>query len=124
MKRNHWIIAGLVGASAMLGACSKEARIEDDMGVGGSGPDIGQNEGVLNDGEGPIEERTGGEVWNDGEGPIEERTDDDAVFGDNPGVINDGEGPIEDAEDENIGDNPGILDDGEGPLENNEPENQ
>ncbi len=57
----------------------RDANQELDEGTGGAGRDgldIGDNEGVLNDGEGPLE-------------------NEETRPGDNPGVINDGEGPIE-----------------------------
>jgi len=72
-------------AAKDVGAGVDRAAEDIDEGIGGSGRgdnnqvDIGNEPGVINDGEGPLE-------------------DPDTRPGKNPGVINDGEGPLEDNE--------------------------
>lgn len=130
-------VAGLVTAAALTAGCRDSHRVEVDddkiemeRGTGGGGLDIGDREGVLNDGEGPLEERNRDDirlkdddavigdrpgVMNDGEGPLEERGG--LPVGDKPGIFNDGEGPLEERGGLPVGEKPGILNDGEGPLE-------
>lgn len=103
MKLTHKItVAALMAGALTFAGCQRTSEgVQDDMnragddvrqfggdaenrleeGTGGAGRDdgmnIGDNEGVIRDGEGPLE-------------------DPETRPGENPGVINDGEGPIED----------------------------
>jgi hypothetical protein len=109
------MVGVLAGSSIFVGCKSDREEAREDMneareelreeGTGGSGQigdgKVGRNEGVLNDGEGPLEEN---------------RRNDDTTIGRNPGVINDGEGPTKD---DKIGNNKGVINDGEGPIEEN-----
>jgi hypothetical protein len=90
------VIAGLVGAAGLVVGCNerREAQGEnlgsemrqgtenlgqetqEGIGGGGEGLQMGDNPGVMDDGEGPLE--------NEQTRP-----------GNNPGIINDGEGPLE-----------------------------
>jgi hypothetical protein len=95
MKATKWLVTGALASFALVGGACRDryepARpVVNDPGVGGSGDlnndgkrigdgKIGRNNGVIDDGEGPLEgdhkaddkvgDRPG--VWNDGEGPIE-----------------------------------------------------
>jgi hypothetical protein len=100
--------AGLVASMALAAGCRD--RNAGMGGAGREGVDIGNRPGVINDGEGPLEENKNPNIGN------------------NPGIINDGEGPLENGrgplEDNmngnpDIGDRPGVINDGEGPIENN-----
>lgn len=64
-----------------LGAAGREANEDVREGIGGSGtttdPNIGDKEGVINDGEGPFEQneqRDEDSVLKEGQGPLEENT--------------------------------------------------
>lgn len=111
MKKS--LLVGALAAVSMFGVACFERDAE--RGTGGSGNieepragdrNIGSEPGVVNDGEGPIEERR------------------DGTIGDREGVINDGEGPIEERRDGKIGNREGVIDDGEGPLEENDNTNR
>lgn len=106
------LLIGAVAAASLFGVACFENR-DADRGTGGSGNveeprlgdgKIGQENGVVDDGEGPLEGQAG---------------EADDKIGNKPGVINDGEGPIEERRDGKIGDREGVIDDGEGPLEEN-----
>lgn len=92
MRKNLWLSAAIAVAAAVGMGCrggeQAEPRIdEQQQGTGGSGYDhkaadsIGDKNGVIDDGEGPLEQdgraedKVGNEpgVFDDGEGPIEER---------------------------------------------------
>jgi hypothetical protein len=123
---NAWMkkltVAGLVAAAGLFVGCRDNNRYDrtpnpELRGTGGSGQvgdgKIGNNNGVLNDGEGPLEEN-------------HDANKTDGKIGNNNGVLNDGEGPLEQNHDQNgrigdgkIGNNNGVLNDGEGPLEQN-----
>jgi hypothetical protein len=126
---NAWMkklaMAGLVAAAATVVGCRETREVENDdveLGTGGAGQgddDIGRTEGVLNDGEGPLEENNDDRALNDAEREME--AEDDSI-GRREGVLDDGEGPLEErnedvTKDENVGKKPGVLNDGEGPLE-------
>ena len=124
---NAWMkklaVAGLVAGSAMMVGCRDNREVENDdveLGTGGSGEvDVGRNEGILNDGEGPLEENNDDKAINDAD---REMRNDDHSIGRREGVLDDGEGPLEErnedvTKDENVGKKPGVLNDGEGPLE-------
>jgi hypothetical protein len=101
-----FVVAGLAGLTGLVMGCTdnQESRLRDDgrqveqevdnaanevedfgrevnedlrEGTGGGGDvDIGENEGVINDGEGPFEQndqRGEDNFLRDGEGPLEER---------------------------------------------------
>lgn len=122
-------VAGLVAVAGLTVGCreTREAEIEvedRELGTGGAGQvgdgRIGENEGVLNDGEGPLEENNDRAMRNDAEEAAQDET-----IGRREGVLDDGEGPLEESnedvtKDENIGKKPGVLNDGEGPIENNQ----
>jgi hypothetical protein len=97
-------------AAAALATAGCKDRYDNDRGVGGAGKvdrydndkvDIGKNPGVINDGEGPLENNRG---------PLEEK---DVDIGRNPGVINDNEGPME----QNRNTEPDTMQNNQGPLE-------
>lgn len=88
MRKLTTMIVGTVAAVGLLVGC--QDRTEQPAGTGGAGYEqkddarlgdgkIGEKEGVVDDGEGPLE----------GDGKADDK------IGDRPGVINDGEGPIE-----------------------------
>lgn len=92
MRKVTGIALGAIASIGLLAAGCEDRQ--DNRGLGGAGTEqrqpgnqggrlgdgkVGQNNGVIDDGEGPIER--GGKA-------------DDKV-GNKPGVINDGEGPIE-----------------------------
>lgn len=100
MKRQTWktfAVAGLFGLAGLGVGCTEreerrmgeeveevgtEVEEEFEEGTGGAGPledaEIGDNEGVINDGEGPFEQndqRGQDTVFQEGEGPLEENTE-------------------------------------------------
>lgn len=98
MVRNTWktfVMAGLLGLAGLAVGC-EEREVGEDVenygveadegmreGVGGGGvieddAEIGDQEGVINDGEGPFEQNElGGQdtILEEGEGPLEENTE-------------------------------------------------
>lgn len=95
------VMVGAIAAGGLVLAGCQDRSTELDEGQGGSGLEqnerldrqdnsrlgdgkIGENNGVIDDGEGPLEGKSGKAddkignepgVWNDGEGPIEENPD-------------------------------------------------
>jgi len=94
MKANRLLLLGALATLGLAGACRDNASYRDanrpaaTEGTGGSGDSrfgdgkIGENNGVIDDGEGPLE----------GDGRADDKV------GNNPGVWNDGEGPIENSD--------------------------
>ena len=101
------IFAAIAAAVALVGFGCNDHRATTNEGTGGSGytapaPAVNENNYENNNpgddnqrlGDGKIGENNG--VLDDGEGPLEGNGVSDDKMGQEPGVWNDGEGPIED----------------------------
>lgn len=95
------IFAAVAAAVALVGFGCNDHRATKTEGTGGSGyqaPVVNENNNMGQDeqrlGDGKIGENNG--VFDDGEGPLEGDGVSDDKMGQEPGVWNDGEGPIED----------------------------
>jgi hypothetical protein len=84
-------LAAIASVGLLTAGC--EDRRDNNRGFGGAGTEQRQTDQDGRIGDGKVGKNNG--VIDDGEGPLERGGKADDKIGNNPGVINDGEGPIE-----------------------------
>jgi hypothetical protein len=93
MRNVTGIALAAIASIGLLVAGCEDRRDNNNRGFGGAGTEQRQTNQDGRIGDGKVGGNNG--VLDDGEGPLERRGKADDKIGNNPGVINDGEGPIE-----------------------------